>query len=86
MVTYDTSKTKAVLFSKVCRQKLAKLLEIRLKIDERTVYFKNEGSPWFGILLDSQQKFGFHINERSKKGKAAKAQIKRLNKMYRLYL
>ena len=38
-VIYNTSKTKAVLFSKTYWQKLAKLLETRLRIGKEIVFF-----------------------------------------------
>ena len=44
VVTYNTSKTEAVLFSKARRQKLTKLLEIRMRIGGETIYFKKEAT------------------------------------------
>lgn len=43
-VTYDMSKTEAVLFSKARRQKLAKLLETRMRIGGETVSFKKDAT------------------------------------------
>ena len=83
-VTYDTSKTEAVLFSKARRQKLAKLLKTRLRIGGETVLFKKEATRWLGVWLDSHLNFAFHVNERMKKAKAAEAQIKGPSKTYGL--
>lgn len=41
-ITYNTSKTKAMLFSKACWQKLTKWLETRLKIGGKTICSKKE--------------------------------------------
>ncbi len=83
-VTYDISKTEAVLFSKARRQKLTKLLETRVRIGEETVCFKKEATRWLGIWLDSKLNFTFHVNERLKKAQAAEAQIKGLSRTYGL--
>ena len=72
------------MFFKACRQKLAKLIETRLRISEETVLFKRDAVRWFGVWLDSHLNFAFHVNERMKKAKAAEAQIKGLSKTYRL--
>ena len=70
-VTYDMSKTEAVLFSKARRQKLTRLLETRLRVGGETVLFKKDPTRWLGVWLDSQLNFAFHVNERMKKAKAA---------------
>ncbi len=43
-VTYNTSKTKAILFFKARRQKLTKLLKTRVRIGEEIVCFKKEAT------------------------------------------
>ena len=73
VVTYNTSKTEAVLISKTRQQKLARLLKTRLKIGGETVLFKNEAIQWLRIWLDSHLNFAFHVNEKMKKAKAAEA-------------
>ena len=83
-VTYDTSKTEAVLFSRARRQKLTKLLETRVRVGGETVCFKKEATRWLGVWLDSNLNFAFHVNERIKKAKAAEAQIKGLSKTFGL--
>lgn len=83
-VTYVTSKTEVVLFSRARRQKLTKLLETRLRISGETIYFKKEATRWLGVWLDSNPNFVFHVNERMKKAKAAEGQIKGLSKTYGL--
>ena len=83
-VTYDMSKTEAILFSKARRQKLTRLLETRLRVGGETVLFKKDATQWLGIWLDSHLNFAFHFNERMKKAKAAEARIKGLSKTYGL--
>lgn len=83
-VTYDMSKTEAVLFSKARRQKLTRLLDSRLRVGGETVLFKKDATRWFGVWLDSHLNFAFHFNERMKKAKAAEARIKGLSKTYGL--
>ena len=79
-VTYNISKTKAVLFSKACWQKFIKLLETKVRIARKTIYFKKEATQWLRIWLDSKPNLTFHVNKRLKKAKIAEAQIKGLNK------
>lgn len=44
IVIFNTSKIEAFFFSKACRQKLAKLLETRLRIGQQTIYFRKKTS------------------------------------------
>ena len=63
-VTYDTSKTEAVLFSKSHRQRLNKQLrEAKIKVGIEKISFNKEATRWLGVWLDSQLKFTSHINE-----------------------
>ena len=84
-VTYDTSKTKAVLFSKSHRQRLNKQLqEAKIKVDTEIISFNKEATRWLGVWLDSQLKFTSHINERVRRARTAEIQIKGLTKTYGL--
>lgn len=85
-VTYDMSKTEAVIFSKARQQKFEQLLKTRLRVDIKTILFKKEPTQWLRVWLDSRLNFSFHINERMKKAKTTKAQIKVLSKTYGLCL
>lgn len=62
------------------------MLEIKLRIGRKIIYFKKEATQWLGVWLDSQLKFAFHINKKMKKAKVAEAQIKKLSKTYRFCL
>lgn len=63
-VTYDTSKTEAVLFSKSHRQRLSRQLrETKLKVVNEQISFNKEATRWMGVWLDSQLKFTSHINK-----------------------
>ena len=46
--------------------------------------FNKEATRWLAIWLDSQLKFTFHINERVKRARTAKIQIKGLTKTHGL--
>ena len=84
-VTYDISKTKAILFSKARNQKLIKQLsETELRFGGQTVCFNQEATRWLGMWLDSSLNFGAHIGERLKKAKIAEIRIKRVSKTYEL--
>ncbi len=84
-VTYDMSKTEAILFSKARRSKLARQIsETRLKIGGEIVNFNKEATRWLGVWLDSHLSFASHVNERMKKAKAAEFRIKQLSKTYGL--
>ena len=81
-VTYDTSKTEAMLFSKSHRQRLSKQLrEAKIKVDNKNIPFNKEATRWLGVWLDSQLKFTSHINERIRRARNAEIQIKGLTKM-----
>ena len=68
VVTYDTSKTEAVSFSKLHRQQLNKQLrETKIQVGNEKFMFNKEATRWLGVWLDSQLKFISHINERVKK-------------------
>ncbi len=76
-VTYDTSKTEAVLFSKSDRQRLSKQLrEAKIKVGNESISFDKEATRWLGVWLDSQLKFTSHINERIPRARNAEIQIK----------
>lgn len=48
IVTYDTSKTEAVLFSKSHRQRLNKQLrEAKIKVGDEKISFNKEATQWF---------------------------------------
>ena len=80
-VTYDTSKTEAVLFSKSHRQRLNKQLrETKIQVGNEKIMFNKEATRWLGVWLDSQLKFTSHINERVKRARTAEIQIKGLTK------
>ena len=84
-VTYDTSKTEAVLFSKSHCQRLNKQLrKTKIKIGNEKIMFNKGATRWLGIWLDSQLKFTSHINERVKRARTAEIQIKGLIKTHGL--
>ena len=84
-VTYDTSKTEAVLFSRARRQRLGKqLLETKIKVGSKKISFNKKATRWLGIWLDSQLKFSSHIHERIKKARIAEIQVKGLTQTYGL--
>ena len=84
-VTYDISKTEAVLFSRSHRQRLNKQLrEAKIKVGTEKISFNKEATRWLGIWLDSQLKFTSHINERVRRARTAEIQIKQLTKTYGL--
>ncbi len=84
-VTYDTSKTEAVLFSKSHRQQLNKQLwEVKIEVSPEKISFNKEVTRWLDVWLDSQLKSTSHINERVRKARTAEIQIKGLTKTYGL--
>ena len=84
-VTYDISKTEAVLFSKSHRQRLSKQLrEAKIEVRTEQISFNKEATRWLGVWLDSQLKFTSHINERVRRARTAEIQIKGLTKTYGL--
>ena len=84
-VTYDTSKTEAVLFSKSHRQRLSRQLrEADIKVGNKKIKFNQEATRWLGVWLDGQLKFSAHINERIRRARIAEIQIKDLTKTYGL--
>lgn len=84
-VSYDTSKTEAVLFSMSHRQCLSKQLqEKKITVGDEQIEFKKEATRWLGVWLDSQLKFASHINERVKKARAMQIQIQELMQTYGL--
>lgn len=84
-VTFDTSKTEAVTFSKSNRQRLNKQLqETKLKAGNEEISFNKKATRWLGVWLDSQLKFTSHINERVRRARAAEIQIKELTRTYDL--
>ena len=84
-VTYDTSKTEAVLFSKARRQKYNKQLqETKIKVGSEKISFNKEATRWLGIWLDSHLKFSSHIHERIRKARITEIQIKGLTQMHGL--
>ena len=85
VVTYNTSKTETVLFSKSHRQQLNKQLrEAQIKVGDGKISFKKGATQWLGVWLDSQLKFTSHINERVRRARIAEIQIKGLTKTYGL--
>lgn len=67
-VTYNTSKTEAVLFSKGRRQKFNKqLLVTTIKVERDRISFNREATRWLGIWIDSQLNFSAHIHGRIKR-------------------
>ena len=84
-VTYDISKTEAVLFSKSHRQRLNKQLrESKIKVEDKKISFNKEVTRWLGVWLDSQLRLTSHINERVKRARTAEILIKGLTKTYGL--
>ena len=84
-VTYDTSKTEAVLFPKSHRQRLNKQLwEAKIKVGTENIPFNKEATRWLGVWLDSQLNFTSHINERVRRARTAEIQIKELTRTYGL--
>ena len=86
-VTYDTSKTEAILFSKSHRQRLNKQLrKAKIKVGNKEISFNKEATRWLGVWLNSQLEFTSHINERVRRARTAEIQIKGLTKSYGLVL
>ena len=84
-VTYDTSKTEAVLFSKSHRQRLSKQLrETKIRVGNEKIMFNKEATRWLGVWLDSQLKFTSHINERLRRARTAEIQIRGLTRTHGL--
>ena len=84
-VTYDTAKTKLVLFSRARQRRLNQhLRETTVLVGGKRIEFNKEATRWLGIWLDSQLKFTAHINERLTKAKSAEIQIKHLSTTYGL--
>lgn len=84
-VTYDTSKTEAVLFSKSHCQRLGKQLrETKIKVGSEKIAFNKEATRWLGVWLDSQLKFTSHISKRIQKARNAEIQIKGLTQSHGL--
>ncbi len=84
-ITYDTSKTEAVFFSKSRQQQLNKQLrEAKIKVESEKVSFNKEATRWLGVWLDNELKFTFHINERVRRARTVEVQIKGLTKAYGL--
>lgn len=53
-VTYDTSKTEAVLFFKSYWQRLGKQLqETKIEVGSEKIAFNKEATQWLGVWLDS---------------------------------
>ncbi len=72
-VTYDTSKTKVVLFSKSHRKRLSKQLQVtKIRVGNKKTIFNKVATRWLGVWLDSQLKFTLHINERLRRARPAK--------------
>ena len=82
-VTYDISKTEAVLFPKSHRQWLNKQLrEAKIKVRDEKISFNKEATRWLGIWLDSPLKFTSHIHERVRTARTTEILIKGLTKTY----
>lgn len=84
-VTYDISKTEAILFSKARNQKLVKqLTDTQLEFGDQIIRFNQKATRWLGMWLDSHLSFNTHISERLGKAKIAEFRIKWLSKTYGL--
>ena len=84
-VTYDISKTEAVLFSKARNHKLTKQLsDISLRFGGQIICFNKEVTWWLGMWLDSRLTFDPHVSERLRKAKTAESRIRGLSKIYGL--
>ena len=71
-VTYDMSKTEAVLFSKSRRQRLNKQLrKAKIQVRSEKISFNKEATRWLGVWLDSELKFTSYINERVRRARTA---------------
>lgn len=74
-VTYDISKTEAILFSKARNQKLNKQLsETKLQFGGQVVSFSRKATRWLGMWFDSSLSFVAHISERLKNAKMCEGQ------------
>lgn len=83
VVTYDTSKTEARLFSKSRRQRLNKQpQETKIKVGNEKIRFNKKATRWLGVWLDIQLKFTSHINERVRRARTAEVQIKSLTRTH----
>ena len=72
MITYNTLKTEAVLFSKARWQKFNRqLLSTKIKVGSDRISFNKETTKSLGIWVDSQLKFFSHIYERIKRARIA---------------
>ena len=72
-VTYDISKTEAVLFSKFHQQQFNKQLpEAEIKVSTEKISFNKGVTRWLDVWLESQIKIISHINERVRKAQIAK--------------
>lgn len=82
-VTYNTSKTEALLFSKSYWQWLNKQLQdVKIQVDIKSIPLNKEATWWLGVWLDNQFKFISYINEKVKRARNIEIQIKRLTKIY----
>lgn len=50
MVSYNTNKTKTVLFSWACQQIFTKLLETKVRVSREKVYFKKKSYLIVGYM------------------------------------
>lgn len=76
-ISYDISKTEAILFLKSKLQKLAsQLFEIRLHFGGEVIVFSKKTTRWLGIWLDSCLNFNMYFNERIKSGRQQKLGLK----------
>ena len=84
-VTYDMSKTVAILFFNARWPKLVRqIAKIRLKIGGEVVFFNKEATQWLGTWLDNRFNFASHVSERMKKAKSAEFMIKQFSKTHGL--
>ncbi len=87
VVTYDTAKTKLVLFSRAWqRRRNQQLQEIIVVVRGEKIKFNKDATWWLRIWLNSQLIFAAHVNKRLVKAKTIEIQIRHLNSSYRLAL
>ena len=58
--------------------------DAKIKVGSEKISFNKEATRWLGVWLDSELKFTSHINERVRRARTAKVQIKGLTKAYGL--
>ena len=83
-VTYNITKTKAILFLPIWNKKVTKKTsEIRLTIKKEVIKFNNQVTWWLEMRLDSRLTFNTHVKKRVKQAQTAEIKIKKLTRIYR---